>query len=491
MAQKKTKPGKAVAAPAAGMIATAENSPLAWTYGTILRPEDDILTTRGRGKGLKIYDDLERDPHVFAVIQKRKLSVIAREWRVDAASEAAADVAVAEFVKTVFKSLAFDQICLALLDSILKGFAVVEIDWQNIDGYWLPKSVEARDQRNFVFDKEKRLRLLTSKAPFEGMELDPRKFITHSSGSKNGDPYGLGIGSRLFWPVFFKRQGLSFWLTFAEKFGTPTAVGKFPKNTSDDQQIALLEALRSLARELAIVMPKDVEIEYIEAQRNGTIDTYAKLVNYQDDQISEAVLGETLTTNIKGEGSRAATETHNEVRLEISKADADLLSDTLNQTLIKYIVELNFPTAKLPTVWRIFTEKEDLEKRAKIDNILMANGYRPADVSYINDTYGSEWVDTKVTPKPEKPAEFAEGDKPPRDSIDKLVSIMRDEYAEKQNPYEAVRLAIESATSFEDLKDKVKAAVAGLKDEELIDLLTRGIFNAELAGRLGLPKING
>ena len=70
----------------------------------------------------------------------------------------------------------------------------------------------------------------------EGEELPDRKFIIHSVGGKDGSPYGLGVGHRLFWPVFFKRQGISFWLIFAEKFGTPTAVGKYPGGADPGDQ---------------------------------------------------------------------------------------------------------------------------------------------------------------------------------------------------------------------------------------------------------------
>jgi Protein of unknown function (DUF935) len=73
-----------------------------------------------------------------------------------------------------------------------------------------------------------------------------------------------------------------------------------------------------------------------------------------DSEMSKTVLGETLTTEIGSRGSYAAANTHNEVRKELTKADADLLSDTLNRTLIKWDVQLNLPDAKPPRLWRNF-----------------------------------------------------------------------------------------------------------------------------------------
>jgi phage gp29-like protein len=49
-------------------------------------------------------------------------------------------------------------------------------------------------------------------------------------------------------------------------------------------------------------MPDSVQVELLEAQRSGSIDTYDKLVRYMDEQMSLAVLGEQLTTTPKATG---------------------------------------------------------------------------------------------------------------------------------------------------------------------------------------------
>lgn len=223
------------------------------TYGGVLQNTDDTLLTRGGAAGLKIYDNIERDTHAFAVLQKRKLAVAAREWRVDAASEDARDTQAAEIARRALNDEQFDVLTVGLLDAILKGFAVAEVMWQVVDNLILPASFIMRDQRRFVFADGERegfdLRLLTREAPFKGEPLPQRKFIVHRSGAKDGSPYGLGLGTRLFWPVLFKRQDITFWLTFADKFGSPTAVGKYPNGAPKAEQDKLLAALDALAQD--------------------------------------------------------------------------------------------------------------------------------------------------------------------------------------------------------------------------------------------------
>ena len=332
------------------------------TFGTILRNDDDTLLTRGGGKGLKIYDELERDCHAFAVLNKRKLAVISRPWAVQPASEDARDVAAGDLVRTAIEGIKFDRICLDLLDATLKGFAVGEVMWEMRDGYILPRDVLPRDQRRFVMDIDGQTRLLTREQMQQGIELPPRKFIVHRVGAKDGNPYGQGLGSRLFWPVMFKRQGITFWTIFADKFGSPTAVGKYPTGTTKADRDLLLQALKAISQDAGITIPEGMVVELLEASRSGSVDTYEKFVRYMDEQISKGVLGETMSTTASAAGlGSGQANVQNEVRLEISKADADLLSSTLRETLVQWIVDINMPGAGVPSVYRDFTD-DDTER---------------------------------------------------------------------------------------------------------------------------------
>lgn len=373
-------------------IATIQRNPLVSYFGSTLQNEDDTLRTRGRGKGLKIYQELKRDCHAGAVLGKRKLAVTSRPWEVKAASKAPRDIEAADLVRSAFEYLRFNAINKRLLEAVLNGYAVGEVIWEVRDGKWLPAAVKGRDPRRFTFTLDSELRLLTREKPQEGEELPDRKFIVHRHGGEDDTPYGLGIGSMLFWPVFFKRQGITFWLTFADKFGSPTAVGKYHPGASKEDQKKLLGALSAIAQDAGVIVPEGMAIELLEATRSGSIDTYEKLVRYMDEQISKAVLGETMSTTAAatGLGSNQAS-VHNDVRLELAEDDADELCETLNSSLVKWIVEYNVVGAGLPKLCRNFAEPEDLTARASRDKTITELGYEPTE-QYILDTYGEGWV---------------------------------------------------------------------------------------------------
>jgi phage gp29-like protein len=383
---------KPAAAPNLKEIATIERDVNHLFFGQVLLNTDDTLLTRGQGKGLKIYDELRRDALAGAVLDKREFAVIARPWDVTPASQSFEDEAAAAMVRANIKTLQFDRICRELLDATLKGFAVGEVMWGVRDENIVALDVIPRNQRRFVFDLKSRApRLITRENIAQGVELPERKFIVHTVGGKEGLPYGRGVGSWLFWPVLFKRKDISFWLIFADKFGSPTAVGKYPQGTTLIEQNKLLDALRAIAQDAGLIFPIGMEVGLLEATRAGSIDTYEKLARYMDEQISVAVLGETMTSIAQagGLGSNQAG-VHNDVRKELAQADADLLSDTLNSTLVKWLVDYNNPGAGYPKLYRKFEDQIDLNARAGRDVNIKALGYEP-DQNYITETYGPGW----------------------------------------------------------------------------------------------------
>ena len=337
------------------LVAHARNDITIPQFTTVLRPTDAVLMARGGGKGLALYNEVERDPHAYAVLQKRKFALVGRDWTVEPATDAEPDQLAAQMIKTTLGEMNFDQLCLDLLDATLKGYSVAEVVWARKGGRIVPEKIVAHEQRRFVFDEAWRPRLLTMANLADGEELPERKFITQRFGVKGNDPYGLGLGSRLFWPVLFKREGIAFWLTFLEKFASPTPVGKYPMGTLPGDQDKLLRTLEDMVQAGAVVVPVGTELSFMEASAKGQV-SYEDWCHYWDTQMALAVFGSTLATNVEGQGSRAAAETHKEGEEQIIDADSDLLADTLRTSLFQWLIDFNMPGASPPTLQRIRTK---------------------------------------------------------------------------------------------------------------------------------------
>ena len=305
------------------------------------------------------------------MLQKRKFALIGRDWSVEPASEDARDKDAAALVGEIVGRIGFDQLCLDLLDATLKGFAVAEIVWTRDGARLVPDRLVAHDPRRFAFDEDWRPRLLTMAAPMDGIALPERKFVVHRYGVKGNNPYGLGLGSRLFWPVLFKREGVAFWLTFLEKYASPTPVAKYPLGMLPEDQRKILSALEDMRQAGAIVVPLGTEVAYLEAARAGQAG-YAEWCRYWDQQMALAVFGSTLATHVEGQGSRAAAETHKEAEEQIVDADADLLADTLQRTLFRWIIDYNMPGAGVPTLRRPRPRNESAHEELRTKRVANA-----------------------------------------------------------------------------------------------------------------------
>ncbi len=479
-------------------IATAVRNYFEPVYNGLLSPLDDTLASRGGAKGLRIYDELERDPHCFSVLQKRKLALIAREWTIEPGGKRAIDRLAAETVDRQFRNLQFDRICMDLMDAVLKGFAVGEVMWA-IDGREvIAADIRARSQRRFVFDLNERLRLLTQDDPLAGVALPERKFVVHRYGAKDRNAYGLGLGTRLFWPVFFKRQGIQFWMTFCDKFGNPTAIGHYPAGASTDGKNTLVRALSAISQESSIAIPVGMEISLLEAQRSGSTNTYEGLCRYMDEEMSKAVLGETMSTSSAGGsgglGSSQAS-VQNEVRLEITKADADLLAGSLKD-LIRWITEYNHPGAAIPRIFWDVSEPTDLLARAQADQIVYNLGFEP-DLEYIQTTYGAGWKPRVMTPPPVAPAAPPAGTEPalvqlaaPAATADRvdgmLPTLAQGADATLLAWTAAVRKIVDEAKDLADLRDRLIEAYPAMSLTELANGMQAAFSAAQLAGRFDI-----
>jgi len=389
-----------------------------------LENPDPVLRTEARGKGLKLYDEVDRDAHAGSVLGTRYLSVVGKEWLVEPAEDASKnkgrapavtqDQKIADFVTAAFLRCNFDQARQELLQGILYGFYVWEVMWEYSDGQIWIKKIMAKHPRRFSFTTDRELRLLTPQNMIEGEPIPDRKFIVFSYGSSD-NPYGKGLGQKLWWPVWFKKHGIKFWVLFCEKFGAPTPVGKYPPGTKKEDQDLLLAAIDAIQQETGVIIPESMVIELLEAQRSGTINTYESLCNYMDKQMSKAVLGQTATT--EGTPGKLGNEDSQEnVRDDITKADADLLCECINNPLIPWLVDFNFPgVTEYPKIWIRTKEEGDLKPLADRDVILTRDIGLPVGKQYFYDTYS--------IPKPEAGEEVVS----PQSSVPRLFS----EHAEK------------------------------------------------------------
>ncbi|MBF0165642.1 MAG: DUF935 family protein [Magnetococcales bacterium] len=446
-------------------------------------PTDTVL--RNERADLRIYEEILRDDQSAATFQQRRLAVTSMAWEVVAGAEDRHSRMAADFLRETLHHVGWDAVTDKMLYGVFFGFSVAECLWAREGSRIVLDALKVRQQRRFAFDGDGRLRLLTIAKPV-GEELPERKFWHFSTGTHHDDePYGLGLGHWLYWPVYFKRGGIRTWLIFLEKFGMPTARGTFPKMASEEERHKLLKALEAIQTEGVIAIPDDMTVELIEAARSGT-PGYLDLLKAMDGAIAKVVLSQSLTTEAAGGQYKA--DVQKGVRDEVVRADSDLVNSSFNRSVVRWLTEWNFPGAALPRAVRTETDSEDLLKRSARDKNILALGFRPT-LEYIRQTYGGDWeaaLQSAVQSAVQAPATtaFAERAELPdspsarfaRQALERFGPVLK-------QLLKPVRSMLDEVGDWGEARERLFGLYPKMDAAPLADLLTGATLATHMAGR--------
>ncbi len=369
-------------------IATRKRALNFYSLANIL-PDPDIVLKK-QGKDIRIYKELLCDPHVFACTQSRKAGVLSLDWEINRGLDKDQN---AEDVENLLKKLDIQKLMSDILDATQFGFQPLEIIWKkDKSGHIMPERVTAKPPEWFCFDDDNNLKFRT-KENYYGEIVPNKKFLLAQNNPSYNNPYGERTLSRVFWNVTFKKGGLKFWVVFTEKYGMPHLIGKHPRGSTKEETNSLADMLEDMVQDAIAVIPDDSSIEIQEASKSSSAEIYEKLIDKMNTEISKAILGQTLTTEIGSTGSYAASNTHMQVRQDIVDSDKKLVEGVINQ-LIQWIYEINFANVEVP-VFELY-EPEDVDLTlAQRDKILSDTGVKFTKEYFIKN-YGLEEEDFEI-----------------------------------------------------------------------------------------------
>ena len=349
-----------------------------------LSPQDNVLRLRG-DYNYELYKDLLRDSQVRSTFEQRRLAVVVRKWEVLPGDSSRKARKAAESIERMLQYVNWPRVTNLMLYGVFYGYAVAECIYVR-DGVEVAlDGIRVRNRRRFVFGADFAPRLLTSMQP-KGEVLPARKFWVYSSGEDHDDePYGLGLANSIYWPVWFKRNQVKFWLYFLERFGRPGAKGTYRQNASDNEKRELKQAVQDVMSGHGITVSDGDAIEYMESGIRGSVE-YGSFYDRMNQEISKTIVGQTMTTD--DGSSRSQAEVHLAVRGDIVTADAGLIVQSFNAGPVKWLTEWNYPGVAYPKVLFNLEENPDLGKLATRDaTVARMMGQKPTE-EYITETYG-------------------------------------------------------------------------------------------------------
>ncbi len=459
---------------------------------------------------LTLFEEMEeRDPHYLSVLSTRKHGVTSLQFQVEAASDSAQDLAIADEVRELFSGDNFADDAQDMLDALGKGYSVTEIIWDTSERQWRPQRFEHRDPRWFRVDRltQRELRLITEDNPSEGEALQPYKFLVHQPRIKTGLLLRNGLARVVAFMHLCKSYALKDWVAFAEVFGMPLRVGKYGPNATPRDIYILRQAVANIGTDAAAVLPESMKIEFEQAGNvQGGPDLYERLCEYLDKQISKAVLGQTNTTDAQSGGlGSGQANVHNEVRKDILRADTRQLCLTLNRDLVRPFVSFNHgPQKKYPTLHLPIPEPEDIAALTSAVTSLVPLGLK-VGMSTIRDKLGvpdpDEDEELLVAPAP-APSPFSMPFNPPgqpdQDVPETALNRTQQPTQFTQNQVETleqdtapvldgmidqIKQLVESVDSLDELRERLLELHPGLDEEQFANIMRVAFASASVAGR--------
>lgn len=377
-------------------IASARGS-LASALGSVAPYNPDDLIGK---RGYAVYDSMQRDAQVQACLTIKKFAVLSRGWEVHPASESPIDVEVADFVRFVLEDMrgSILDVLFNTLDALAKGYSVMEMNYRIIDkepyrGMVGLASIKSKDPSTFAFDVDEFMNVKALKrtgwAVSQEAPLPPEKFVIYSHMPRYESPYGtsdLRAAYKHYWSKDILMRFLNLYL---EKYGSPTVRGSYKRGTPRAAQEELLRVLDKIQQETAIVIPDDVQVQLLEAQRGGEAG-YLQAIEFHDKQIAKAILAQTLMTD---EGMRVGSFALAKVHLDVlkmclKKIKRDLEETVMREQVIKRLVDCNFNVTAYPTFSLGPVEDRDLVSLSNAISKLVSGEVIRPDEGWIREYLG-------------------------------------------------------------------------------------------------------
>lgn len=320
---------------------------------------------------MQLFEEMEeKDPHLHAVSNTRRLALTGLEWQVISAADVRegvdrtlADEAAAHGREVLAAVESFDEVLQFLSLALGRNLAVAELVWDRVGSELRIVDVAPVDFTRLVFDELDQIRILTEEEPQNGIALPASKFIVHTPHAVSGHPSRGGLLRVTAMVYLAKNLAVKDWMIFSEVFGMPVRIARYDPSATEEEKRELLEMLESLGSNAAGIFSRAIELDVVEANRGTVPPPYEKLVDFLNREMSKAWLGQTLTTETSGlSGVFSASKIHEQVRKDIRADDIRKEGRTIRRDVLAPLTRFRFgPDAPVPYFRRTPSGPTDTE----------------------------------------------------------------------------------------------------------------------------------
>lgn len=200
-----------------------------------------------------------------------------------------------------------------------------------------------------------------------------------------GSERKLGIFAELLPAVLYKRGNMADWARFANIFGMP--IREYTYDAGDEEaRVRLIADARRQGSNAVYIHPKGSELKLIEASnKTGSSELYRTFAEYWDSKMSIRVLGNTLTTDARENGTQSLGTVHKQEEDEMNADDCGFLLDILNYNMRPVFQNLGF---NVDGGEFVYAKHDKINPSQQIDIVqkLSSMGL-PMDDDYLYETF--------------------------------------------------------------------------------------------------------
>lgn len=282
---------------------------------------------------LNLYEQLIMDAHIRMIRKQLRMHVTSGEFQI-VDGKKTVDI---ELTK-LFKKAWFKKFLYEVIDTVFFGHTLLQIRQAdpttgtiNIDlvprknvvpelGGWLEKESDMANQAIVYRNNPAAMNWLIEIETDGFGELNPAA------------PY-----------IMFKKNAMSCWSEFCERFGMPLAKAKV--NARDINAINRMENfLVKMGSSSYAIIDQSEEIDFVESTKTDAFQVYDKLIERCNGELSKMILLQIMGNDVGANGSRAQAQVHDVRSDEVRASMREWIESLVNEVLLPILAVHGFKT---------------------------------------------------------------------------------------------------------------------------------------------------
>jgi SPP1 gp7 family putative phage head morphogenesis protein len=303
------------------------------------------------------YEKMVNDDQVNVCLRLKKDLILGSGYNITAGDSGQEELS--EFITNALNK-EYNGFFIDDLDEILTaydfGFSITEKIFKlNDEGSLVLDQLKTRHPNTWLLHQDDHGNILKyeQRTANGNLDVNPKALIHYKNDSKFQNQYGTSDLRAAYNAWITKTHIVRFFSIFLEKAASPIPVARYDKNAPKTAVDKLFEIIKRFQTKTAITIPKDVEIEFLEAKNNG--DVYHKAIHLFNMIIGRALFVPDLvgfTGSETGGGSLAlGKEQMNLFFLHIERRRF-ALEQVIQKEIIDPIIQYNFGFVENPPLFK-------------------------------------------------------------------------------------------------------------------------------------------